>query len=247
MTLRRRPDGRPEIRSLDDMLAEVAHDDDVQRLPGRGRPLDLHGYRHSDPETRVANRLLRDNNVIPQPLQDRRDAERLEEQAAEVTRRGAEDLGRRRQEATDLRRRLCCVWPAQVAVEQVFGDVPDGWTEEATSADPSQAVALAADLAAAVERHNRQRAVLRRQVEERLTRAEALTKRINQQVSLSRTMPPGVQRRPVDVERGLQRFDEGCPPLDEVPGNLAERLREALRAAAPRWWQRARWRRPARS
>lgn len=70
--LRRRADGKPETRSLDDLLAETAQDDVVQRLPGKGRPLDRHGYRHADPETRMANKLLADHDVIPPQLQDRR-------------------------------------------------------------------------------------------------------------------------------------------------------------------------------
>ena len=64
--LRRRADGKPEFRSLDELLAEAAQDDVVQRLPGKGRPIELGGYMHADAGTRVTNKLLADNDVIPQ-------------------------------------------------------------------------------------------------------------------------------------------------------------------------------------
>ena len=78
---RRRSDGKPGMRSLDDLLAEASRDDVVQRLPGKGKPIDLGGYLYADAESRVANKLLADHHVIPQPLQDRREAGKLAQQA----------------------------------------------------------------------------------------------------------------------------------------------------------------------
>ena len=104
--LRRRPDGKPEFRSLDQLLAEAAQDDVVQRLPGKGRPIDLGDYLHADPESRVANKLLADHNVIPQPLQDRREAEKLAELAEIDAAAALADLGARRCRVAELQEQL---------------------------------------------------------------------------------------------------------------------------------------------
>ena len=72
---RRRPDGTQELRTLDGMLAEAIAADGNRELPGKGKPLDLGSYSTDDPQHRVANKLLKDNDVIPPILQDRADAD----------------------------------------------------------------------------------------------------------------------------------------------------------------------------
>lgn len=246
---RRRPDGSPETRSLDDLLAQAAQDDVVQKLPGKGRPLDLHGYRHADAQTRVANKLLQDHHVIPQPLQDRREVEQLEQQAQTDAEAARHDLAARRQAIEELQRQLSTRWPAVVADPAgVFSpdDVP-AWlhanrsTESASVGDGSDDWAgTAASLAQATAAHDQQRAIYRRKVEQALTRAADLTRKFNQHISLSRTMPAGLQMTPVRATAQLAQFDADCPAAPCIPADLADRLQQAVRAATPRWWQRLR-------
>ncbi|HJP29412.1 MAG TPA: DnaJ family domain-containing protein [Candidatus Latescibacteria bacterium] len=239
--LRRRPDGKPEFRSLDQLLAEAAQDDVVQRLPGKGRPIDLGDYLHADPESRVANKLLADHNVIPQPLQDRREAEKLAELAEIDAAAALADLGARRCRVAELQEQLRDYWPQQVPVSEIFtpGQVPTWLASTAgANADDGDWQAVAVELAALVATHNRRRAVARRKVEEALTKAADIARRLNEQVSLSRTLPPGIQMTPVGVETRMQRFDDECPPLETVPVDLGDRLRQAVRAARPSWWRR---------
>jgi len=64
---RRTPDERVEYRSLDDMLKQAVEGEDLGKLPGYGKPIDLKAYSTSGPETRVASKLLGDNQVCPSP------------------------------------------------------------------------------------------------------------------------------------------------------------------------------------
>ena len=84
MSPRRQPDGRPEWRSVDELLAQAIAGEDFATLPGKGQPLDLSAYFASGPEHRIAGKLLKDNAVLPQTLQDRRDAEQLRTQASQT-------------------------------------------------------------------------------------------------------------------------------------------------------------------
>ena len=84
MSPRRQPDGRPEWRSVDEMLAQAIAGEDFATLPGKGQPLDLSAYFASGPEHRIAGKLLKDNAILPQTLQDRRDAEQLCIQASQT-------------------------------------------------------------------------------------------------------------------------------------------------------------------
>ena len=47
-------DGRPEHRSIDEILRDAIAGGDFNDLPGRGRPLDLEDYFASGPEHRMA-------------------------------------------------------------------------------------------------------------------------------------------------------------------------------------------------
>jgi hypothetical protein len=78
----RRADGTRENRSPEQILAQVAADPEIKNLPGNGKKIDLHGYFTSDPSQRIANRLLSDNKVLPQPLQNRKEAETHKQEAA---------------------------------------------------------------------------------------------------------------------------------------------------------------------
>lgn len=234
---RRRPDGTLETRSLDDMLAEAAQDDVVQRLPGKGQPLDLHGYRHADPETRVANRLLRDNKVLPQPLQDRRDAETLEQRAIDTSQAAQQELAPLLERIDNARARLCDSWPAGLAPDALFGQRP-GWWSAASGTCPIPVTDTAQELVAITTHYVRRRALARRQIESALTEAAGLTRKLNERVALSRSLPPGLQRRLLPLDEGLAAFDEQCPAIDELPADLADRMSRSIAAQRPPWWRR---------
>ncbi len=72
-------DGRPEHRSIDEIPRDAIAGGDFNDLPGRGRPLDWEDYFASGPEHRIGYRLLKDNQLLPEPLQDRKEAEELQQ------------------------------------------------------------------------------------------------------------------------------------------------------------------------
>ena len=75
----RKADGHPEPRSVDEVLRDAAARGEFDNLPGKGRLIDLGDYFSSDSENRVADRLLRDNRILPDHLQGRKEAEDLAE------------------------------------------------------------------------------------------------------------------------------------------------------------------------
>ena len=105
MSPRRQPDGRPEWRSVDELLAQAIAGEDFATLPGKGQPLDLSAYFASGPEHRIAGKLLKDNKVLPQTLQDRRDAEQLCTQASQT-------LATQKEHLSALKAKICAQAPA---------------------------------------------------------------------------------------------------------------------------------------
>ena len=75
--LRRQAKGKIAFRRVDEMLEEALKEDNFAVLLSRGKPLDLKKYFASGPEHRVALNLLKDNQVLPQSLQERKEAEQL--------------------------------------------------------------------------------------------------------------------------------------------------------------------------
>lgn len=114
MSPRRQPDGRPEWRSVDEMLAQAIAGEDFATLPGKGQPLDLSAYFASGPEHRIAGKLLKDNAVLPQTLQDRRDAEQLCIQASQT-------LATQKEYLSALKDKICAQAPALC---RFFPDLP---------------------------------------------------------------------------------------------------------------------------
>ena len=82
--------GKPIRRTPDEMLRDaVAGDMD---LPGKGKPLDLTAYFQPDAEHRMAGKILRDNDVLPPQLQERKDAEEHLAKAEAHLRRASEEI-----------------------------------------------------------------------------------------------------------------------------------------------------------
>jgi hypothetical protein len=69
------PDGKLEMRTPDEMLRDAVSGESYAQLPGKGKPLNLREFFSSDAEHRMAGKILRDNQVLPPQLQERKDAE----------------------------------------------------------------------------------------------------------------------------------------------------------------------------
>ena len=119
--IRRRADGRPELRSLDDLLKEAVSGDDYKNLPGKGKPLDLSGYFRSGEEDRVANQILKDNEILPPFLQDHKDAETLLQQADGLVKRQSNALERMEAEIHEASKPIAAQFESRQAALEALG------------------------------------------------------------------------------------------------------------------------------
>ena len=237
--LRRQPNGRPEYRSVDDMLKEAAAQ---AKQADKGRPIDLGDYFSSSAETRIGNRLLKDNEVLPQPLQERKDAERLRQQAeAHLQRETARLAAERDRIAREASGLTACfpdrdtllglldidTWPAYLP-EPGRDDLPpmSDWLETARS------------LQGRVTTYNRQVEVALSQYLHLLEGANACVERLNIQVAFSPHLAAQLQMQKHDTAQRRQAVGAQLPCLPPLPRDLPERLAQYHRNCKPGCWQR---------
>ncbi len=67
---------------LDKVIDEAAARGEFDNLPGAGKPLDLSENPYVAPEWRLAFKMLKDNNVVPEFVERRRTIEVLREEMA---------------------------------------------------------------------------------------------------------------------------------------------------------------------
>lgn len=231
---RRRPDGKQELRTLDGMLAEAIADDGNRDLPGKGKPLNLGSYFTDDPQQRVANKLLKDNDVMPPVLQDRADADQLRATTDGALVATEESLTEQLEYIFAHGAKLAALLPADgSAFTTLDGEVPmPDYVSEASGGsggiDAATVAQLASELAATVDAYNsdRERAISRCQ--ERLTEVESAVKKAN-----IASWEPGVSALPrlppVDVEDRLADLESRLPALQRLTPSLLDALKRSAR------------------
>lgn len=240
---RRTPDGRPELRSLDDMLKQAVEDEDLTQLPGYGEPIDLTGYATSDPETRVASKLLGDHNVLPQPLQDRKDAENRRREADDYLRGESEHLLEMMQRIEPVAAAFTAPFPDRQAVLEVLGTQSwPSYLPEPTGADLPRRQTFRQTgkvLLEQVSGYNRRIEVVVSQYLERLGRFNDCVERISKQISLAPGLPAEMIVRAADLvqeeETARAQLES---PLTALPADIEPRLDRYYRSVSPSAWQR---------
>jgi len=224
---RRNPDGSPAIRSVDDLLAEAVKPESIEHLSGKGRPLNLAGYFHADPEQRVASRLMRDNNVLPQPLQDRRDAEVSRLRIEEALDKAQQELAALEREIHQLSACLLALHP------QARSHLPQHMLHPAASPLMADATTVIQELVTSIEVYrSRRRRDRQRQVDLAVT-ARDKTRELNEQVMLNRHLPASLQMTGVDTQSCLATFDATIRDIAALPEQIIQMV--------PRrrsWWHR---------
>ena len=242
MSPRRKPDGRPEWRSVDELLAQAIAGEDFAALPGKGQPLDLSAYFASGPEHRIASKLLKDNAVLPQTLQDRRDAEQLRTQASQT-------LATQKEHLSALKTKICAQAPA---LYRFFPDHPtaltvlglptwpDYFSEPENAPLPARRALLdgARRLAELVAAYNRRIEVAIAEYLDSMRQANACVERLNQQVAFSRHLPAGLQLKATDLAEAEAQVRTALPPLTPLPADIAQRLDLYYKATRPSLWRR---------
>ncbi len=240
---RRTPDGRPETRRLDDMLQQAVEGEDLTKLPGYGKPVDLKGYSTSDPETRVASKLLGDNNVLPQPLQDRVDAENLRQEADEYLKGEVEHLREMKHGIEPAAAAFTAPFPDRQAILDLLGT--ESWPSylpEPSGAELQRRQTfkqMGKVLLEQVSGYNRRFEVVVSQYLGCLQRYNDCVERVSKQISLAPGLPTGPTVRAADLvqEEETARAKLGSP-LAALPTDIEQRLDRYHRSVSPSAWQR---------
>lgn len=238
----RRPDGKPETRTPDEMLADAVADEDLSVLPGAGKPVDLEGYFASGAEHRMANRILRDNQVLPQPLQERRDAENFQAEAEAYLEQQQQQLDALFAQLEPATTALCAPFTLRQELLDIleWSEWPSYFSEPVAAPLPRLRIWLqqAQNLSEHIATYNRRIEISIAHYLDLLNKANACIERLNKQVLFSRQLTPGLQLRPLKTEEFEATARERCPRLALLPVDLRQRLEAHYRRVQPTFWQR---------
>ena len=239
----RRPDGTREIQGLDDLIREAVQDLPIHRLPGGGAPIDLSTYFASSPEQRVGNKLLSDNQMLPQPLAQRR---RLEQHLVEAEGffRGQRPILRRmlRHAAaqarlfaghgnTDQLRSLLEPFSLPLCFERKV-------TGEANAPKDVDRILVDADaLVQSVERYNRTRADVAKRYRQFIREAGRIVEGIRRYSAWERALQPVPIPNP-DLPGLLASMDREFPALPIIPRDLVASVKDYRDCPSRIWWRR---------
>ena len=238
----RRSDGRPEHRSIDDIIRDSIDPGDLRNLPGWGRPIDLEDYFASGPDQRVAHRLLKDNRVLPQSLQDRKDAEELRLKADALWEKA---IGAAQNDRAAIERfagALAALFADSGQADAALAPSPwPAWAPPPCALAPptaAQALAVARTLGPAVEVYNRRVELAVSHRLHLLRQANECIDRLNRQVAFSRDLPGSLQLQRLPLEAEEARLRAALPRLAELPQGLEALLLAHAQEANPSRWRR---------
>ncbi|GEM_PF-862642 len=239
----RKPDGRPELRGVDDILRDAAARGEFDDLPGKGCPLDLDDYFADNPEHRIANRLLKDNKVLPQPLQDRKEAEALLQAARDLFAREARALQKAQEEIRGASAPLMACFPdRQTAVDRLGLEAwPSCFVEPAPAPRPAlrRVVRQAERLRSLVAQYNGRVGALIGRYVDLLEQANRCIRRHNDRLALTGSLRAGFQMMVLcDVAARTQEARAQFPALPPLPEDLPGRIRAFCREARRPFWRR---------
>ena len=240
--LRRQAKGKIEFRSVDEMLEEDLKEDNLAALPGWGKPLDLKKYFASGPEHRVAHKLLIDNQVLPQSLQERKEAEQLTLAARAYIDREREHLAVLYAGISQTAARVTQVFPDRRSLLDLLSmdALPPYLPEPAAALPPSpqQLLRDALHLQQKIPAYNRRLEIVISHYIHWLEQANNCISRLYTQVACSRNLSPHLPLKPHDIEASKKHFHSTHPPLPLLPTDFLERLQNYYGGAHPSIWQR---------
>jgi hypothetical protein len=240
----RTADGKPQFRSVDDMLKEAASDEAIANLPGKGKPLDLRGYFAPSEEDRVAGKILKDNSVLPPHLQERKDAENLQEKAQELLLEAQQQIPVLRSDLLKKIEPLVCVFPDRQTCQTCLNieTWPEDYPEHKTAdvqLDLKQLREMAQNLTLDIARYNaRMRNIIYRYLDH-LKKSQENIENYHKRQLLSITLSPNYNYlAPINIDLKEQEIRAQFPPMPEFPPDLPARLKGWYREIHPPMWQR---------
>lgn len=238
-TIRRTPDGEPERRTPDEMLRDAVSDD--TDIPGKGKPLDLKAYFRPDAEHRMAGKIMRDNNVLPAHLQERKDAEEHLKKADEHLRRATKKIAPLQKAILPLAQTLIRTFSDDKKMCEALGlnALPEKFHPNSETPPASDLLKTISTFDQLCRQYNAHVRDLTYRYLENLRLAheniEASKKRQLVNRSLLPTYAPSVK---VDIEAQREYIQKRFPLLPERPGDWRSRLKTWQRSQKPSLWHR---------
>ena len=238
----RTPDGKIQMRSVDDLLKEVAADDSWRNLPGKGKPLDLRSYFAPGEEYRVAGKILQENKVLPPHLQERKDAEALQETAQKLLEEAHQQLPPMRNLLLQKMQTITSLFPDPTTCQTWLG--LDTWPQDypypiATLPDSKQRFETAQYLTQEIPRYNARIRNLTYRYMDHLKRAQENIQNYHKRQLLNTTLSPHYNYlSPIDLTCKEQEIKTLFPPLPECPQDLLARLKKWQHKTQPTFWRR---------
>ncbi len=226
-------------RTPDEMLRDAVSDD--TDIPGKGEPLDLKTYFRPDAEHRMAGKIMRDNNVLPAHLQERKDAEEYLKKAEEHLQRATKKIAPLQKAILPLAQTLIRTFSDDSEMCEALGlnALPENFypnTETPPASDLLETISTFDQLCKQYNAHVRD---LTYRYLENLRLAheniEASKKRQLVNRSLLPTYAPSVK---VDIEAQREYIQKRFPLLPERPGDWRSRLKTWQRSQKPSLWHR---------
>ena len=240
-TIRRTPDGKPERRTPDEMLRDAVSDD--TDMPGKGKPLDLKAYFRPDAEHRMAGKILRDNNVLPAHLQERKDAEEHLKKAEEHLRHTTEKIAPLQKAIRSLAQTLIRTFSSDQEMYNTLGlnalpknFHPDAETPPASDPDLLATISTFDQLC---KQYNAQvRGLTYRYLENLRLAHENIEASKKRQLANRSFLPAYAPIAKIDIEAQKEYIQKHFPLLPECPRDWQSRLKTWQRSQKSTLWQR---------
>ncbi|MGA1196424.1 MAG: DnaJ family domain-containing protein [Candidatus Latescibacterota bacterium] len=238
----RTPDGKIQMRSVDDLLKEVAADDSWRNLPGKGKPIDLRSYFAPGEEYRVAGKILQENKVLPPHLQERKAAEAVQDAAKKLRENAQHQIPPLRTALLQKIETLISLFPDQTTCQTWLN--LDNWPSDypkppPTACDQKQLFEAAQYLTQEIPRYNARIRNLIYRYMDHLKRAQENINNYHKRQLLNTTLSPHYNYlAPIDLAHKEQEIKELFPPLIEFPQDLLSRLKKWQRKTQPTFWRR---------
>ena len=240
-TIRRTPDGKPERRTPDEMLRDAVSDD--TDIPGKGKPLNLKAYFRPDAEHRMAGKILRDNNVLPAHLQERKDAEEHLKKAEEYLQRASEKIAPLQKAIRPLAQTLIRTFSNYNEICEALGlnalpekYHPDAETPPASASDLLETISTFDRLC---KQYNaRVRDLTYRYLENLRLAHENIEASKKRQLANRSLLPTYAPTAKVNIEAQKEYIQKLFPLLPECSHDWQSRLKTWQRSQKPTLWQR---------
>lgn len=238
-TIKRTPDGKPERRTPDEMLRDAVSDD--TDIPGKGEPLNLKAYFRPDAEYRMAGKILRDNNVLPAHLQERKDAEEYLKKAEELLQRATEKIAPLQKAIRPLAQTLIRTFSNDKEICEILGlnALPENFHPNSQTPPASDLLGTTRTFDQLCKQYNaRVRDLTYRYFENLRLAHENIEASKKRQLVNRSLLPAYAPIAKVDIEAQREYIQKRFPLLPEFPGDWQPRLKTWQRSQQPSLWQR---------